>query len=122
MTFGQHIQLEPPVETNQLLLQPARKKKRRAGENIIQPAVYNPSISLDNTRRSIETQTFVGNVVFQSNQILPDVGTPRHITEELQLKDNQIWLMQCTNEKLCQENEELKNQNTKEWIRIDWIL
>ena len=56
MAFGQHIQLEPPMETRQLLLQPVKKPRKQKPENIVQPAVYNASVSLDGTRRTIETQ------------------------------------------------------------------
>ena len=56
MAFGQHIQLEPPIETRQLLLQPVKKPQKPKPENIVQPNVYNASVSLDGTRRTIETQ------------------------------------------------------------------
>ena len=61
MVFGQHIQLEPPMETRQLLLQPVKKpqkqkSQKQKSQNIVQPAVYNASVSLDGTRRTIETQ------------------------------------------------------------------
>ena len=61
MVFGQHIQLEPPMETRQLLLQPVKKPpfkkpQKQKSQNIVQPAVYNASVSLDGTRRTIETQ------------------------------------------------------------------
>ena len=56
MVFGQHIQLEPPMETRQLLLQPVKKPQKQKTQNILQPNVYNASVSLDGTRRTIETQ------------------------------------------------------------------
>ena len=82
------------METNRLLLQPVRKPKRRAGESIVQPAVYNALISLDGTRRTIETQTFVGNVLFHTHQQLKSVGCPtvgnqgRNFTLRVQVKDS----------------------------------
>ena len=107
------------METNRLLLQPVRKPKRRAGESIVQPAVYNALISLDGTRRTIETQTFVGNVLFHTHQQLKSVGCPTignqgHPSDELQRLENKY--MQCTNEKILEENEKLKNQNSTERI------
>jgi len=109
------------LETNRLLLQSVRKPKRRAGESFVQPAVYNASISLDGTRRTIETQTFVGNVLFHTHQQLKSVGCPTignqgHPSDELQRLENKLWIMQCTNEKILEENEKLKNQNSTERI------
>ena len=110
------------METNRLLLQPVRKPKRRAGESIVQPAVYNASISLDGTHRTIETQTFVGNVLFHTHEQLKSVSCPTvgnqgmSFNDELQRLENKLWIMQCTNEKLLEENDKLKNQNSTERI------
>ena len=110
------------MDSNRLLLQPVKRPRRRSPERIVQPAVYNASISLDGKSRTIETQTFVGNVLFHTHQQLksvccPTVGNQGHPLElKLERLENKLWIMQCTNEKLLEENEKLKNQNSTERI------
>ena len=63
------------------------------------------------------SQTFVGNVLFHTYDQLKAVDIRRHESNRLQHKENQIWILQCTNEKLSEENKQLKKQNSKERIQ-----
>ena len=54
------------------------------------------------------SQTFVGNVVFHTYEQLKSVDIQRHESNRLQHKENQNWILQCTNEKLSEENKQLK--------------
>ena len=65
-------------------------------------------------------QTFVGNVLFHTYEQLQSVDIQnRHAMNHIELKhkENQNWTLQCTNEKLSEENKQLKKQNSKERIK-----
>ena len=69
----------------------------------------------DHLKRNL-SQTFVGNVLFHTYDQLKAVDIRRHESNRLQHKENQNWILQCTNEKLSEENKQLKKQNSKERI------
>ena len=74
------------------------------------------SLILHHLNRNL-SQTFVGNVVFHTYEQLKSVDIQRHESNRLQHKENQNWILQCTNEKLTEENKQLKKQNSKERIK-----